>query len=122
VILRALLCSIAFASPYKDSALLRLRQTSDEKAIMVTIIHILQRLIGSFLPSWLEVRCRRKMWPFRWPSQDQEAPAQCSTSQAAPMDVKSVRAAMEKLRGYHDLAKARTLPHSSPPPDSSSHY
>ena len=72
---------------------------------MVSILHSLHNLItgtlllhpgGSFNPN---------MWPFRWASRDQEAPPPCCTSQTQPLDLKSVGTALEKLRGYRDLAK-----------------
>ena len=74
---------------------------------MVTILHSLHNLIKGIL-LYLGGHSTPRMWPFRWPSQDQEVPVQCSTSQAQPQDVKSVRAALEKVRGYHDLAKVRS--------------
>ena len=69
---------------------------------MATIVDRLLKAVRAVL-----LRCTtyRIMWLFRSSSQDGEPARQCSTSQAMPLDVKAVRANMEKLRGYHELAK-----------------
>ena len=67
-------------------------------------------------------RCRtyRIMWLFRSSSQEGEPANQCSTSQPVHLDVKAVRGNMEKLRGYHELAKVS--PESSGHPCSASSH
>lgn len=62
-------------------------------------VRILSRLVAT---------CRVPvMWLFRSGSQDSEHSAPANTSRSLQPDIKTVKTNLEKLRGYHDLAKVK---------------
>ncbi len=67
------------------------------------VFTILSRLVGV---------CRvHIMWLFRSGSQDSEHSIPVNLSSTPQNDIKTAKSNLEKLRGYHDLAKARPLMH-----------
>ena len=83
-------------------SLILLTDVSEQYDPMATFVELFLKALREIL---LRCRTHRIMWLFRSSSQDGEPARQCSTSQPMPLDVKAVRANMEKLRGYHELAK-----------------
>jgi hypothetical protein len=98
--------------------------SAEKKDAMVSILSDLSEELKIILQkALLRIRLHLMWGIFRTFSQDGEPVHKTNSSKAIQSDIKTVKTNLEKLRGYHDLAKASLLSPSSfgLPPDLNNH-